>query len=380
VFGPRGIHLSSLHIAIGASDFTAARTPYTYDDMPKGQTDPGLAHFSIAHDLLYDIPALRAARAVNPQLSILASPWTAPGWMKANGRLDNIDHSGTLLESSYAPFARYFVKFLQDYRRAGVGVDAIAVENEPGIAVGYPGMELDEPGEARFIANDLAPTLRRARLRTKIYGYDASWSGFPWPLVASAAGPDLAGIAWHCYVNDPTWMSRFHLRAPALDQTVDECSPGTRPVPVPEYVIPSLRNWASSVSLWNVALDPAGGPVQGSHGGCIACTGLVTIDERSHAVSYGQSYYQLGQVSKFVQPGAVRIDSENFVHYAYALDKNLASPGLDDVAFVNPDGSKVLVAYNNASASLRFSAQTDQGWFSYRLAPGAEVTLVWDRR
>jgi glucosylceramidase len=241
-------------------------------------------------------------------------------------------------------------------------------------------MELSEPAEARFIATDLVPALRGAKLHPVIYGYDASWSAFPWPLVASPAGPDLAGIAWHCYVNDPTWMSRFHQRAPSLDQTLDECSPGSRPVPVPEYVIPSLRNWANSVSLWNVALDPAGGPVQGSHGGCIACTGLVTIDEQSHTVSYDQSYYQLGQVSKFVRPGAVRIASENFVHYSFALDKNLASPGLDDVAFVNPDGSKVLVAYNNASTGLRFGARTDQGWFSYRLAAGAEVTLLWDRR
>jgi glucosylceramidase len=379
LFGASGIHLSALHVPIGASDFTADKAPYTYDELPKGQTDPTLAHFSIAHDLPYIIPALRAALAANPRLSILAAPWTAPSWMKGNGRFDNLNHTGTLLPSSYGPFARYFVKFLQAYQHYGLRVDGVTVENEPGIPVPYPAMELQEPDEARFIANNLGPTLRAARLHTRIYGYDASWSGFPWPLVASPAGSYLGGVAWHCYVNDPSFMTRFHARAPALDQTVDECTPSRRPVPVSELVISSLRNWVNSMSLWNVALDPRGGPVA-VHGGCAGCFGLVTIDEQSQTVSYGLSYYQLGQVSKFVQRGAVRISSENFVRYVYKKDANLASPGLDDVAFVNPDGSKVLIAYNNDAATIRFAVQTDQGYYSYRLAPRATVTLVWDRR
>jgi glucosylceramidase len=209
------------------------------------------------------------------------------------------------------------------------------------------------PDEATFISQYLQPALARAGLHPKIYGNDLSWDQLAYAdsLLSGPAAGDLNGIAWHCDFGSPTVMGQLHESAPGLDQIADECSPEIRDFGAPEYLISTLRDWASAVAVWNVALDPQGGP-HGTAYGCPGCTGVVTIDEQSHTVSLTSEYYQLGQVSAYVQPGAVRIDSPNFVTYGLdGSDIETVSSGLDDVAFQNPDGSLVLITYNNSSHS-----------------------------
>jgi glucosylceramidase len=145
-------------------------------------------------------------------------------------------------------------------------------------------------------------------------------------------------------------------------------------------MIASFRDWASMVLLWNVALDPREGPVEPPNRGCPYCTPVITINERTHVVTYQSDYYQLGQFSAFVQPGARRIASNNFVTYN-SPDLyhriNYATDGVDDAAFVNPDGRKVLVAHNNAPQAKRFGVEWHGHAFTYTLPPGATVTFVW---
>ena len=328
-------------------------------------------------------PALQLARSVNPGLEILANPWSPPAWMKANDSLDNSNDKGTLLTSSYGPLASYFVKVIQAYQNAGVSIDAITPQNEPrtppGAGTSYPGLTLPDTAEASFISAYLAPALQAAHLSTKIYGNDLSWdqlsdaSG----LTTSSALSDLSGIAWHCYFGSPTVMSQLHQAAPGLDQIEDECSPELRNFGTPELLISTLRNWASVVALWNVALDPSGGP-KGTNNGCPGCTGVVTIDSSAHTVTYSNEYYELGQVSAFVSPGATRVDSQNFVTYGLNGSNILTvSSGLDDVAFVNPDGSHVLVAYDNSTAPISFGVQANGEYFTYTIPSKAMTTFVW---
>ena len=382
LFGASGIHLNFLRVPMAASDFTMSPDPYSYDDLPAGQSDPSLSQFSIAHDLPYIIPALRAALAVNPGLQILANPWSPPGWMKANGSLDNINDQGTLLPSAYGPLADYFVKFIQAYGSNGVPINAITPQNEPrtsGSGTSYPGLTLPEPDEANFISHYLQPALQQAGLHPKIYGNDLSWDQLTYAdsLSSGPAAGDLDGIAWHCYFGSPTVMSQLQQSAPGLDQIADECSPEIRNFGAPEYLISTLRNWASVVATWNLALDPQGGP-HGTAYGCPGCTGVVTIDEQSHTVSFSSEYYQLGQVSAFVQPGAVRIDSPNFVTYGLnSSNIETVSSGLDDVAFLNPDGSRVLIAYNHSTAPISFGVQSDGNYFAYTIPAQAMTTFTW---
>jgi O-glycosyl hydrolase len=302
--------------------------------------------------------------------------------MKSNGSLDNANGQATLLPSAYAPLADYFVKFLTAYRSYGIAIDAITPQNEPSsgqVGTAYPGLTLPEPNEDDFVAHNLEPALERAGLTTKIYGSDLSWdsTSYATSLVAGAAADDLSGIAWHCYFGSPTAMSQLHQSAPGLDQMVSECSPEIRAFGTPEFLISSLRNWASAVSVWSAALDPNGGPIQPGND-CPGCRGPVTINEQAQAVSFRPEYFQLGQVSAFVQPGAWRIDSPNFVDYAVnGSNVETISAGLDDVAFLNPDGSKVLVAYNNSGAPTTFAVQSGDIFFTCTMPPRAMTTFTW---
>jgi glucosylceramidase len=378
LFGAHGIHLNLLRVPMGASDFVAGGVPYTYDDVPAGQSDPTLARFSIAHDLSYIVPALRQAIALKPHVQILAEPWSPPAWMKTNDALSNLGDRGRLLPTAYGPLAQYFVRFIRAYRRLGIRVDEITAQNEPQAPSAFPGLNLSASDEVRFIVGYLEPALRAARLHPKIYGFDrGALLSYAQGLTRSLARQVLSGIAWHCY-GGASYMSAIHLQAPDLDQIVSECSPGLVVYDPAEALISSLRNWASAVGLWNLALDPSGGPVQLPNRGCPHCTGIVTIDEQTHRVTYGLNYYQLGQLTKFVVPGAVRIAANSFVD-DFRTDTGLygVTPGLDDVAFRNPDGSTVLVAYNNSDSWIKFAVAQGRRAFQYAMPPRTTGTFIW---
>lgn len=382
-FGAGGIRLNFLRVPIAGSDFTHTGQPYTYDDLPPRQTDPRLTRFSIAHDQAYILPALSQARALNPAIDFFATPWSPPAWMKANHSLSNAGNRGTLKGSAYGPWAQYIVKFIQAYQAAGIPIDALTPQNEPGVATLYPGLNLSAASEASWVLHNLEPALRQAHLAPRIYGADLGWGPTTTYAAATAQGQAarvLSGLAWHCYFGAPTAMTAERDADRGLTSIVDECSPGLTPTPISEVVISSLRNWASEVALWNLALDPSGGPAQLPNHGCMGCSGLVTINPKTGAATPQLAYYQLGQASAFVDPGARRVESSTFVHYRYpGPGVDVASPGLDDVALRNPDGSLVLIAYDNGSRPIRFSVAWKGRAFSYRLPAGATATFVWNR-
>ena len=372
LFSPvAGIGLDFLRQPMGASDLTTPTSgEYSYDDMPKGQTDPDLAHFSIAHDEAYIIPLLKQALQINPNLKIMATPWSPPGWMKTTDSMEG----GTLNPDAYAPYANYFVKFIQAYQAQGIPIYAVTVQNEPlYVPVGYPGMSFPADQEANFIANYLAPAFAANHITTKILGYDHNWDApsYPSSLLSNAsANAALAGTAWHCYAGAVEVQTPLHNAYPNKDTYETECSggqweennglPGTT-----NLLIGATRNWSQSVVRWGLALDPNGEPNLGTGAACSQCRGIVTIDQSNGSITYNGDYYGLGQASKFLQPGAVRIDS------------SAGSNQVSDVAFKNSDGSKVLVAYNAAAIRQSFAVQWGGQWFSYALPAGAVATFKW---
>jgi glucosylceramidase len=388
----QGIGLNVTRVPIGSSDFTATGVPYTYDDDPaSGQTcanpaqpdpipcDPSLTDFSIAHDTTYIIPALQEMLAENPSIRIISTEWSPPAWMKANDQLNDTSALGTLLPDEYQPLADYFARFIQAYQALGVPIWAITPENEPGSQAEYPSMSFPAASEAQFITQNLVPTLDQDGLHPLIYGVDGTSLSYADALEQTPAAASLAGMAWHCYADGSQNMGQFHQQYPAVPNLTTECSPGIIPYGTSEATLSALNNSASLVQLWNLALDPQGGPVEPPNSGCHRCTGLVAVNPVTRIARLRLSYYQLGQFSEFIRRGAHRVAATRFVHEFTSPTKPRygVSPGLDDAAFVNPGRRRILVVYNNSPVEQYFAVQWDGQLFQYKLPAGATATFAW---
>jgi glucosylceramidase len=361
-----------MRVPMGASDFSLRQ--YSYDDMPAGETDSALAHFSIAPDTADKLPALRQALAINPQLTLLGSPWSPPGWMKSTGSLIQ----GTLLERWYDAFANYLARFVQSYAAAGVPVAALTVQNEPHFEPkDYPGMRLEAPARAAVIGHHVGPLLERLGLKTEIWDWDHNWDYAQSPLLVlgdSAANHYIRGVAWHCYAGIVPAQTTVRDVYPGKDVYFSECSGGDWAPKYPDdltyfvgtLIIGTTRNWARSVALWNLALDEHDGP---HTGGCTDCRGVVTINARTGggAVTRNVEYVALAHASEFVRPGAERVASTS------------GTDSLTNVAFRNnDDGSKALIVLNSASTPRGFVIRWHGEGASYALPPKSVATFTWN--
>lgn len=374
-----GAGIDFLRQPIGASDF-AVNTDYSFDDMPPGQTDYDLRHFTVAHDEAQILPLLRQARRINPRLEIVASPWSPPGWMKTSDSM--ID--GKLIDTPaiYRAYALYLVKFLTAYQKAGVPVAYITVQNEPQALErdNYPGTDMDWQQEAKVI-DALGPAIKAAGLNTKILGYDHNWGthygdvashervdedpqvDYPYDLLESSAARWISGTAWHCYYGDPSAQTALKASFPGKDAYETECDGGDI-----STALGVLNNWGKTVTYWNIALDQNHGP---HLGGCGTCNGTITINSTSKAVSYSSQYYTLAHFGKFVEPGATRIAS-------VTTNTAGAAVQLQTVAFRNPDHSNALVVWNsNSKAAQTFSVIVGGKYFETTLGAGDTATYTW---
>ncbi len=363
-----GAGFSFTRLTIGASDFS--RSHYSFNDLPAGQTDPELKGFSIEPNRADVLPVIKRALAINPELKVMASPWSAPGWMKSSDSLIK----GKLKPEAYAPFANYLLRYVNAYQAEGVPIFALTLQNEPHFEpADYPGMRVDPAGRAAFIGGHLGPLMARHHPRLRIMDWDHNWDepGSPAAVLADpVAAPYVSGVAWHCYGGDVRVQAALHDARPDKETWFTECSGGQW---APQWdknlmyfmrtlVIGTTRGWAKGVLLWNLALDENHGP---HLGGCRDCRGVVTIDSRSGQVTRNVEYYALAHASRFVRPGARRIASSS------------GHDDLDTVAFRNRDGVLALLVANSASQARRFSVRVDGRSFSYSLPGMSVATFVW---
>lgn len=354
--GPAQLRFGFTRLTIGASDFSP--THYSLDDPPAGASDPTLRYFSIAPNRSALLPVVKEARAINPELVVMASPWSPPGWMKTGGSMIG----GSLKPELYPVYAKYLVRWVQAFAAEGVPLRYLTIQNEPGFEPkDYPGMIWPAAGRARFIADDLGPALVGAGLKTRILDWDHNWDKPDEPLGVLGdprARRYVAGVAWHCYGGNVPTQSQVRDAYPAMDAFMTECSGGEWSPGwqngfgdvVHNLLIGSVRNWSRGVILWNLVLDPQRGPHKG---GCDTCRGIVTVDPTSGAVTRNPEYYALAHVSRFVHAGADRI----------ASDTPSGSP-IESVAFRNrDDGAIVVLVYNNGDAARPVSVRIGgAGW------------------
>ena len=373
LFNPQvGIGVSFLRNPIGSSDLT--RAWYTYDDDPTDQADASLPHFSIDHDRADVLPLTKLARQINPALTLMMNAWSPPAWMKSSGSLV----AGAVLPEYYAHHANYFVKAIQAYEAEGVHVNYVSLNNEPTCCqeVNYPSIRLITSTDMATMLKDYwFPAFKANQLKTKILLLDFNWDSVDLvePLLKDEAirtSPYVGGIAWHGYSGDPATQSQMHDKY-GMDAFLTERSgfaEGSRQQQQDmRDMVGVIRNWGKSFVKWPVATDEHRGP---NVGGCDTCTGLVTVhthDARAGQVDYTIEYYTMGHLTKFVPNGAQRIEST-------------ANAQVLNVAFQNPDGSLVLIAYNDATTPQAFKVVWHSQAFYYTLPVSTSVTFRWNAR
>ncbi len=356
--------ISYLRLSIGSSDLNAS--VFSYDDMPSGQTDTGLVHFSLAPDSTDLIPILKQIVAINPTIKIIAAPWSAPVWMKDN----NNSVGGSLLTNYYSSYAQYFVKYIQQMKLNGITIDAITPQNEPLNPNNNPSMVMQAADETSYIKNYLGAAFQSAGITTKIVVYDHNCDRPDYPeavLGDATANAFVNGSAFHLYAGDISALSQVHNLYPNKQLYFTEQYTastgnfaGDLQWHVKNVIIGSMRNWSRNALEWNLANDASFGPH--TPGGCTTCKGGLTISGSSITRNVG--YYIVAHASKFVPPGSVRISS---------TVTNL----LQTAAFITPARKKVLIVENDDQSPGAFNLRFNGKWITTTVPAGSVCTYVW---
>jgi glucosylceramidase len=365
LFNPStGSGFDVVRITFGTPDFTS-HAFYTYDD---GAADTSLSRFSISQDLNYHvIDVLKAVLAVNPNVKFFASSWTAPAWMKTNNSL-----IGGSLNSTYIPqLATYYRKAVQAYAAQGVPIYGMTLQNEPEYAApDYPSM-LVTASQEQTLATDLRTEFANNGLSaTKIWAFDhnfsdgAAYAGgvLGGPYAHSSAYSSVDGVAFHDYGGNPSAMTTVHNAYPDKDVMMTERAVwGTAGA---DRIVAYLRNWSTMYEDWVTMLDQNRSPERWS--GSPDPTMLVQSVGTPDTYWATPEFNIISQFSKFLKPGAKRVAS------------NYGSTGtVTDVAFVNPDGSLVVVVVNQTTASQPFSIGVGTQQIASTLPAKTVGTYVW---
>ncbi len=363
MFHPSAMNFTVCRTCIGASDYS--RNVYSFDE---GEPDPEMTRFSIEHDKAYMLPSMRLARKINPDLFLLASPWSPPGWMKPNGSM----LGGNMRKHWFGAYARYFVKYLQAYAAEGVEINVVTTQNEVDTDQdgNMPASLLGQEYEIEFVGRHLGPAIARNKLNTKIWILDHNYALWG-RAICTLDDPDVSrytdGVAWHGYVGEAREMTRVHEAHPEKHAYWTEGGPDyTDPKYLTDWSKWSaqyadiLRNWARCIIGWNLALDEKGKPNIGP----FSCGGLVTINSQSKEITQSGQYHAFAHYSRSVRRGARRFESHG------------GPKDVSHVGFANPDGASTVVLTNpGAETNVRVHLA---GMMTELALPGDSITnLTW---
>lgn len=336
------ISISYLRVSIGASDLDGE--VFSYDDLPDGQTDISLSKFSLAKDKAL-IAMLKEILAINPKIKIIAAPWSAPVWMKDNGKTKG----GSLKPEFYETYARYFVKYIQEMHNEGITIDAITPQNEPLHPGNNPSLYMPSEKQSDFIKGYLGPVFKANNVKTKIVVYDHNCNKPEYALDIlkdPEAYQYIDGSAFHLYEGDISALSTVHNAFPDKNLYFTEQWTGSKGTfnedlnwHMKNVIIGSMRNWSRIALEWNLANDSKYGPH--TEGGCTECKGAITISD-SENFTRNVAYYIVAHASKFVPAGSQRIASTQ-------------TKKLSTAAFKTPNGKTVLIVQNDSKENENFN-------------------------
>ena len=347
----KGIGYNFARTNIASCDFSSDTYGYIADK------DSLLTTFNVAHDQKFRIPFIKKAiAAAGGKLTLFVSPWSPPAWMKDN---NNVLRGGKLLPKFYKAWANHYVKFIKTYESMGIPVWGLSVQNEPMAIQSWESCVFTAEEERDFVKNYLGPTLHKEGLGDKkLIGWDHNRDLVFQRASVLLGDPEAAkyiwGIGFHWY---ETWtgsgMQFENLRR------VNEAFPDKHLIftegCVEKFGLDRVNDWALGERYgysmlndfncgtvawtdWNILLDEKGGP---NHVGNF-CFAPVHADVKTGKLIYTNSYYYIGQFSKFIKAGAKRISCSS------NRDK------LQCTAFINPDGKMVVVILNTSEEKLPF--------------------------
>ena len=379
-FSPtEGYGMSYVRVPIGCSDFSLKE--YTLCDRQ------GIENFGLTtEETAYIIPVLKEILAINPQVKILSSPWTAPKWMKVNNLTDLKPYDswtgGHLNPKYYDDYATYFVKFIQAMKQNGIDIYAITMQNEP-LNAGNSASMLMYWDEQRDFVKVLGPKMKDAGLSTKIYAFDHNYNyddiadqkSYPVKIYNDAeAAQWLAGAAYHNYGGNVSELTSIHNARPDKELVFTESTAGDwndganlqyRLLDdMNQICLETVGRWAKGSIIWNLMLDANRGPNR--PGGCTNGFGAVDIANDFKTIRKNSFYYIMAHMARAAKPGAVRIGTSGY-----------SKGGLMYLAFQNPDNSYGLVLSNSNSEAVNFTVDDGTHHFSTSVPAKSIVTLSW---
>jgi glucosylceramidase len=378
LFGPTGesIGVSCLRLTIGASDL--GRKDFSYWGLRRGTKHPDLGRFNLSAGDREVVPVLQEILRINPAIKLIASPWSAPPWMKSNGSYV----AGRLKPDCYDAYARYFLKYIETMRAHGIHVSAVTPQNEPQNPKNEPSMMMSASEQADFIRGYLGPALHGSAPATEILCWDHNCDGADYPLAVLGdvgARAYTAGVAWHLYNGVPEAMSTVRAQYPdkkvyfteqwvsANDDFMGALRWHTRNV-----IIGALRNWARTALEWNLASDPR--YALHTRLGAVGALGGVTIGAAPRprhgtvtiaaTIKRNPGYYLMAHSAKFIRPGSLRVQSSEVER-------------LPNVTCLTPEARLVMVVMNDGDAARRFGVRHRGACATLELGPGEVATLRW---
>lgn len=358
------ISVSYLRLSIGASDLDSE--VFSYDDLPEGQADLMLQKFSLAKDK-HLISMLKEILAINPNIKIIAAPWSPPVWMKDNGKTKG----GSLKPEFYNIYADYFVKYIKGMEREGIKIDAITPQNEPLHPGNNPSLFMPSEQQRDFIKQSLGPIFDKHSIKTKIVVYDHNCNKPEYAmdiLKDSVAAQYIDGSTFHLYEGEISALSTVHDAFPNKNLYFTEQWTGAKGTfnedlnwHTKNVIIGSMRNWSKIALEWNVANDPQYKPH--TDGGCTECKGAITVSD-SENFTRNVSYYIVAHASKFVPANSQRIASSQ-------------TDNLSTVAFKTPEGKTVLIVQNNSRTDESFNIKYNQKTAPEKINGNSVATYIF---
>lgn len=380
-FSPtEGYGMNYIRICIGCSDFSLSE--YTCCDKE------GIDNFSLTdEETKYVIPVLKEILAINPNIKILGSPWTAPRWMKVNNLTDlqpyNSWTSGQLNPKYYQDYATYFVKWIQALQNEGINIYAITPQNEPLNRGNSASMFMGWEEQRDFIKSALGPKFRDEGINAKIYVFDHNYNydnladqkSYPTKIYEDVeASQYIAGAAYHNYGGNVNELNNVHEANPDKELVFTESTAGDwndganlqkRLIDDMEQItLGTINRWSRGAIIWNLMLNANRGPNR--PGGCTTGFGAVDISDDYKTITRNSFYYIMAHMSAVVKPGAKRIGTTGFT-----------TGGLTYSAFHNPDNSYALVLCNSKNEDIRVTVDDTGNHFPVTVPANGIVSLSW---